>query len=325
MLMFLRYFVFSMKQDSKITIIAYENKHKQTWDNFIDLSKNSTFLFKRDFMEYHQDRFVDESLLFYLNDALVAVFPANRNNTTIYSHQGLTYGGLIIGNNVRFSVYKLLFNCLMEHFKANGVTDVYIKPIPSLYGEQANDELQFLSQFYNSKVEHNIGSVIFQNDRKVISKSIIRNSNKALRNGITIKATDDFNFFWNNLLEPRLLSKFNKKPIHSLDEILRLKKLFPDHIQLIGAFLNDVMIAGTILFVNKNYLKSQYIAGNKEYNSLGGLDLLHLHIIENLDRHYFDFGTSSLDSSVNENEKLLAWKEQFGARTIIFSTYHFKL
>jgi hypothetical protein len=37
----------------------------------------------------------DYSLLIFEEDKLIAVLPANRVSDTVYSHQGLTYGGLV--------------------------------------------------------------------------------------------------------------------------------------------------------------------------------------------------------------------------------------
>ena len=60
-----------------IEVNIYQKKLKTHWDKFIDNASNSTFLFKRDFIEYHNDRFKDFSLLFYKNEKLIAVLPAN--------------------------------------------------------------------------------------------------------------------------------------------------------------------------------------------------------------------------------------------------------
>ncbi len=82
------------------SLSIYHSKLKSQWDNFIDKSKNGTFLFQRDFLEYHKDQYEDYSILFYKDNDVVAVFPANKINSSIYSHQGLTYGGLIIGSHI---------------------------------------------------------------------------------------------------------------------------------------------------------------------------------------------------------------------------------
>ena len=47
-----------------IDIVKYNHNMKAEWDAFVKTSKNGTFLFMRDYMEYHNDRFIDYSLLF---------------------------------------------------------------------------------------------------------------------------------------------------------------------------------------------------------------------------------------------------------------------
>ena len=314
-----------MVKKHSIKVIRYENQLKNNWDGFVNEAKNGTFLFQRNFMEYHSDRFDDFSLLFFLDDELVALLPACKIGTVCYSHKGLTYGSLVVKKQCKFHLYKDIFTALIHFLKAENFTELIIKTIPSIYCESGNDELSFLHQFYHGAVEMNIGSVIFNTKEIVFSKSIVRNAKNASKKGIELRKSNDFTTFWNDLLLPRLEERFNKKPIHSLNEIIYLKERFSDKIELYAAFLNNEMIAGTILFNNKNFVKSQYIASKSNYNKLGGLDLLHYEIIKNLKTDFFDFGTSSEDLSNAENSNLLAWKEQFGARTIVFPTYTFKI
>jgi len=314
-----------MVKKHSIKVIRYENQLKNNWDSFVNEAKNGVFLFQRNFMEYHSDRFNDFSLMFFSDNELVALLPACKIDTVCYSHKGLTYGGLIVKKECKFGLYKEIFTALIDFLRDQNFTELIIKTLPSIYSEAGNDELAFLHQFYEGSIEMNIGSVIYKTKDVVFSKSVVRNAKNAQRKGIEIKKSNDFTTFWNDLLLPRLEERFNKKPIHSLDEIIYLKERFPDEIELYTAFLNDEMIAGTILFNNKNFVKSQYIASKSNYNKLGGLDLLHSEIINNLKTDYFDFGTSSQDLSTAENSNLLAWKEQFGARTIVFPTYTFKI
>ena len=39
--------------------------YRQEWDNMVENSANGTFLFKRNYMEYHAHRFIDFSLMVY--------------------------------------------------------------------------------------------------------------------------------------------------------------------------------------------------------------------------------------------------------------------
>lgn len=81
-------------------IIKYENKYKEEWNQFINISKNGTFLLNRDYMEYHSDRFPDHSYIFLdEKDKISALIPGTVKGEIFYTHRGLTYGGLILDKN----------------------------------------------------------------------------------------------------------------------------------------------------------------------------------------------------------------------------------
>ena len=325
MLLFLCYFVFRMKSIHTIEIKRYTNTFKKQWDVFVTEAKNSTFLFRRDFMEYHKDRFEDFSLLLFVNDQLEAVLPACKVKNKVMSHKGLTYGGLLVKSSCRFNLFENLFNHLIDYLKKNNVQQLELKTLPTIYGKSASDEVSYLCSLYNGSFVQNAGSVIYLKKEKEISKSIFRNAKNAQKKGIEIRETTDFDTFWNDLLIPRLEERYHKKPIHSLEEIKYLKEKFPDEIVLKGAFLEEEMIAGTVLFQSETFVKSQYIGSKTAFNKLGAIDLLHLEIIHNLKQEYFDFGTSTDPETGAIHKNLLVWKEQFGARTLSMPTYLFTI
>jgi hypothetical protein len=113
----------------KYTIKQYESSFYEVWNAFIGKAKNATFLFHRDFMEYHKDRFEDNSLLIFKDDLCVAVLPANKQGAIAFSHQGLSYGGLVYDEKLTlenviacfaavlcFLNEKELFNCPIKQF-----------------------------------------------------------------------------------------------------------------------------------------------------------------------------------------------------------------
>ena len=325
MLLFLCYFVFRMKSTHTIEIKRYTDTFKKQWDAFVDEAKNSTFLFRRDFMEYHKDRFEDFSLMLFVNDQLEAVLPACKVKDKVISHKGLTYGGLLVRSSCKFNLFERLFSHLTEYLKQHDIHQLEIKSLPTIYGQSSSDEISYLCSLYNGSFFQSAGSVIYLKKEKIISKSIFRNAKNAQRKGVVIRETNAFDIFWNDLLIPRLEERYHKKPIHSLKEIKYLKEKFPDEIILIGAFLEEEMIAGTVLFQSKTFVKSQYIGSKTTFNKLGAIDLLHLEMINNLKQEYFDFGTSIDPETGTIHNGLLAWKEQFGARILSMPTYLFNI
>lgn len=110
-----------------MTILPYSVNKREVWNRFVEESKQGTFLLDRNFMDYHADRFFDCSLLVYnddnndaelSDDSLIALFPANwvEKEKTVYSHQGLTYGGLITKASITQSeVLKIMQKILMYY------------------------------------------------------------------------------------------------------------------------------------------------------------------------------------------------------------------
>ena len=101
-----------------ITIKLYDKSKKNDWDSFLDIAKNSHFLFKRDYMDYHAKIFNDFSLMFYNEKKkLIAVLPANIKEDKVYSHQGLTFGGLVVNPKATTELVYEVFLALLNFLK----------------------------------------------------------------------------------------------------------------------------------------------------------------------------------------------------------------
>ncbi len=288
------------------------------------ISKNATFLFYRDFMEYHQDRFDDYSLLVYKKDELVALFPANRVGDRLYSHQGLTYGGLILSTAIKLEETIAAFSILLKFLFSQGVNILLLKQMPSIYNRVPSEETQYLSFILRAELyRRDVLSVIDLKERIKISNNRVEGYKRGKKHGLAIREVDRFDTFWNEILIENLKSKHQAKPVHNLEEITLLKHQFPENIRQFNVYNKDKIVAGATIFETKNVAHCQYISGNKEKNQLGCLDLLHIYLIDTVFKHkkFFDFGVSNENSGRNINQGLLFWKEGFGARTITQDFY----
>src|SRR5262249_47787360 len=118
---------------SGFRLVRYSPDRKAAWDEFVARSKNGTFLFRRDYMDYHADRFHDSSLMAFQRNHLIAVLPANREGDALVSHGGLTYGGFVAGDRLRTAHVLDLFAALLDHAREAGVRTVTYKPVPHIY------------------------------------------------------------------------------------------------------------------------------------------------------------------------------------------------
>ena len=119
---------------SQIKVIRYEPGHKSVWDNFIARSKNGPFLFYRDYMDYHADRFPDCSQMFFNEqEKLVAVLPATAQGETLSSHAGLTFGGIVSDTQMKTPLMLEVFEALAAHLRAAGISRLIYKAVPHIY------------------------------------------------------------------------------------------------------------------------------------------------------------------------------------------------
>lgn len=308
------------------SLSIYNSNLKSQWDNFIVGSKNGTFLFYRDFLEYHKDRFNDYSILFYKNDKVIAILPANKLKNKIYSHQGLTYGGLILEDNIKFSDVLQVFKLLLSHLNESNYESLIIKEIPEIYNVLPSDEVKYLLHKTNAElIRRDVLSVI-KIGRNSYSRDRIQGNKRGEKLKLNIKEVSNFEDFWNIILIPNLKNKHGVNPVHSLEEITRLNSIFPNNIRQFNVYLKERIVAGATIFETKTTAHVQYISGNEEKNKLGSLDFLFTYLIEKVfsNKEYFDFGISNENNGKNINEGLLYWKEGFGARSITQDFYEIK-
>lgn len=275
-------------------------------------------------MEYHRDRFEDYSLMIYDKEKLVSILPANRVGETIYSHQGLTYGGLGLLINAKLYDVIYIFKDILKFLKENEIYKLIIKKIPTIYCDTFSDEIDYLIHVCNGKtiMKHNISVIKLDSDFK-ISKSRRECINRGKKLNLVIKEEESLNIFWNDLLTPILKEKYNSKPVHSLEEIKYLKAKFPKNIRHFNVYHNDQIVCGTTLFITKHVVKPQYIAGSESNNSLGSIDFLYNYLINEIakDKTFFDFGPSHENNGLSIVKNINFWKESFGAHSLVQEFY----
>lgn len=305
-------------------IVRYQPEFKQQWDAFVSKAKNATFLFYRDFMEYHSDRFEDCSLMVLKNDKVLALLPANKNGDMVCSHQGLTYGGIVVDKKAKIETTMLLFKEVLSYLEKQKISKLEIKLLPSIYTDFPSQELQYILFLLEAKLHRrDVLSVIDLSKPLSFSSGRKEGVKRGIKNKLEVKEVFEFESFWNQILIPTLEEKHQATPVHTLEEITLLHKRFPKNIRQFNVYLNDTIVAGTTVFVSKNVAHSQYIAGNADKNQLGSLDFLHHYLLNDIfaAKKYFDFGISNENQGRNLNKGLSFWKESFGANTVVQDFY----
>jgi hypothetical protein len=309
---------------NKYSVKKYTENDYKIWNDFIAHAKNATFLFHRDFMEYHKDRFEDYSLLVFEDKKLVAVLPANKDEENVYSHHGLTYGSLVYQEMLKLPSVIEVFKSILFFLNSNAIQKLQIKLIPSVYHQKPSEELNYALFLSEARlIQRDTLAVIDLSNTYSLSKIRRRGIKNAINNRLILKEAGSFDDFWNEILIPNLAQKHQAKPVHSLEEITKLKALFPEKIRQFNVYENETIVAGTTIFESSNVAHSQYISGKEGRNELGGIDFLFYKLISEVfkNKRFFDFGISNESQGRKLNDGLSYWKESFGASTIVHDFY----
>ncbi|WP_322010894.1 GNAT family N-acetyltransferase [Paraburkholderia sp. J12] len=307
--------------DTALSLKVYAAEHAGIWNDVVRRSCNGNFLHEREYMDYHNDRFEDASLILLRNGKPVGVFPASRDGATISSHGGLTYGGLLHTEELGAHDTLLAFAAMGEHYRKLGVQSVIYKATPQVFHRMpCQNDLYALTCAGAKLVRRDASTVISLEEPLRFSKGRKWAVNKARKAGITIRQSDDIDRF--HTLLAQVLEKFDARPTHSSAELRLLSGRFPDAITLHVAEQDDTLLAGAIMFDFGHVVHTQYMANSDAGREMGALDLLLAELITRYgQRKFFSFGISTEQQGLHLNAGLIAQKEAFGGRTIVHDFY----
>ena len=309
-------------------IRRYRRDDKELWNSFVNKARNATFLFDRNYMDYHADRFDDNSFMFYHKGKLKAVLPANVAGDTLYSHQGLTYGGLLLDKKATVEDVLECFDSMNSWLRENGISKVVYKALPWIYQQYPSEEdLYALTWKCKAQlISRDISSSIVIDNKLKFAESRKSGIRKALSLNIEVGESNDVDGFW-HVLEDNLGNRYNAKPVHTASEMKLLMSRFPNNIKLYVAKMNGEIVGGTLIYVTPQVVHTQYISASVEGKKHGALDLLFDYIINKVyaNCRYFDFGKSTEQGGAYLNEPLIFQKEGFGGRGVCYDWYQWEL
>lgn len=280
-------------------------------------------MFDRDYMDYHSDRFADNSLLFYEDDKLLALLPLNITDNVLYSHQGLTFGGFITDKTMKQEKMCECFNVLLTYMQNRGIQKLIYKAIPYIYHKIPSQEDLYALFTYKAQLYRvDCSSSIALAHPFSLPKGRKSQISRAKRENVQISQSQDFPAFV-TLLNNVLHTRHQSKAVHNAEELALLSGRFPEFIKLFIAHQAQTILAGALIFIYPNLIHTQYLAVNDKGREIGALDLLLKTLIDTYadSKTYFDFGISTESNGTFLNTGLISQKEGFGGRTITHQFY----
>lgn len=316
-----------------IEVNKFIEKQSDLWEEIVANANNGTIFHTRQFLSYHPSgRFTDHSLIFSKKDKSFVVFPAAErsvaNKKFLVSHPGTSYGSFVVPEALSFSDSYALVEVLIKYAKSQKFDGIRLTPPPTIYNHRLSNYIDFaLVQHGFHYLKREISSILFleetveQNLAK-FKPSHKRAVRKAQKTGIVVKESDKYAEFY-EILKNNLKIRHNVTPTHTLEELLKVKELFPSKIKLFGAFLNGKMVAGVVNFIcNSDVVLAFYISHDEQYQETRALNLLFYSIFEwAIKEGYkvFDFGIFTVNEDPNFG--LARFKENFGASGMFRDTF----
>jgi hypothetical protein len=321
-----------------IDVRPYHASQQDEWDTFVSRSNNGTIFHQQQFFNYHPTgRFTFHHLCFYESGRLIAVLPASitENGTCLESPVGASYGGLVLPTDLKYIQNEAIVDALMNYAVKLGLKKILLTPAPFIYQNRLCQDIDYALALRGFDFErHYISHAILLEPREnfisQFSATTRRYIHQCERNAdLTIdycESTKGYEEFYPILLDNK--TKHNAKPTHSLEELIRLKELFPKHIFLFLVRYKGKAIGGSVMFLCNEKVSLCFY--NMLYYEFEKLHPIH-YVMHRVVNWSIDLGCRYVDIGVSQNVKhenqmtpaysLIEYKEKFAAKGVLRSTF----
>jgi hypothetical protein len=305
-----------------LRIDRYDPQRLAVWDDFVRSSRNGHFMLQRGYMDYHAQRFRDESLLFLRGDRLVAVLPAHRCDRTLASHAGLPFAGLVVGPRTLHRDVRAVFELLGGYMRANSLTQFACTPTPVCYHSTPFEDDIYVLNTLGARCTMKLSAGFPGMAPPCQSAQTAHELRRIARKyPCLFREIDDVAAFWTHL-ERFLCECHGVRPVHTAEEMALLKSRFPTHIRMILAQAGSEVVAGLLIYLTDRVQRAQYVFRRGDERARISVRLI-LHVATHPDyqRAWHDLGTSVSPLTGQLDSGVLLNKEITGARGTIVQSW----
>lgn len=322
-----------------LKLVKYEDKYYGQWNNFIESSNNGTIFHRLDFLDYHKDRFKDNThnLLWLKGDTIFAVMPFaifNENNKLVgKSPYGASFGGLVYGKKFHLKYAIEIVDSLHKYINDLGINEISITLTPDYYSTFSNNYFEYaLSRKGFNLYIRDIFNVLPLSQEYVEVWSRFegrsRTAIKKAKNNFKLLLNTTIEEFYPILLEDKTRHN-NSQPTHSFSQLLCLKNIFPDRIifDVAVSTINNSKAGICYFSCNQNTIMTFYLSQEDKAVGENGINVLLEHGIKRACENNFkllDFGGSSIGYNI-QNIGVAEFKEGFGSKGRLRDSYLMKL
>ncbi|HEY5615050.1 MAG TPA: GNAT family N-acetyltransferase [Bacteroidota bacterium] len=315
-----------------LRVIPYTEDWKSRWDTFVLQSNNGTMFHLQRFFDYHdKGKFRWHHLLFLEKDKLVAVLPASMMGSTIESPIGSSYGSFVTGD-IGFTTALEIVDAFSDYCREQHVERTLLTPAPFIYQQSVSQNIDYALAYRDFTFDkHYISHAIPLTNPDFVSSfqsTARRYIHKYLREKpLNIEMSDDLEAFYPILLNNK--ERHGVKPTHTLAELEKLRKLFPDRIVLFLVKKGSKPIAGSLVFVcNTQVVLCFYNMLLYKYEQYNPIHAVMYEVVKwatEQGHRWVDIGVSQdtkAENPMTPSLNLIRFKEKFNARGILRSTFY---
>ncbi|HEX2084199.1 MAG TPA: hypothetical protein VHF89_00830 [Solirubrobacteraceae bacterium] len=306
----------------------YDDAGRETWNVLARGARVPHFMFDRAYMEYHADRFTDASLVVLRRGRPAALLPASRSGDVVTSHGGLTFGGLLGGGDLTAARTLAALEAVVATLRAGGARRLVYKAAPHVYHRvPAEEDLYALTSLGARLTRRDLSAALAPAERLPPHPTRGRNARAARASGLAVEEERAFEELM-EVVRGNLAERHGVAPTHDASEMRLLADRFAEQIRLFAVRGHTgEILAGTVVYETPVVAHAQYIAATAGGRRLYALDLLFEDLVERRFAHkrWFDFGISTVEEGRVLNAGLARYKENFGARGVVYDHYALEL
>lgn len=333
-------------EQSPVRVVQYDPAlHFELWEAFVRRSMNGTAFHFQQFLSYHSSgRFQFEHLMFFQSERLVAVLPGgiSQDGESYESPLGSSYGSFVV-EDISADTALAIVTAFLGYLRERGLKRTFLTSAPVIYQPVLTQNLDFALlyrgfAYQRHYISHAIDlkkeGALFDHFQPTTRKYIRRIQREHPEVNVREVAREDMEeglrTFYPILLENK--SKYNARPTHSLDELVRLNELLPDLMKLFLVYKGDRPMAGSLLFMaNERVAVIFYHMLYYEFKEYRPIYLL----MDAVTRWAKSAGLSFVDIGVSQDTSddnpmtpalsLIRFKEKFDSRGVLRSTMSLEL
>jgi hypothetical protein len=316
-----------------IQVVPYTDDLKERWDTFVLNSNNGTMFHLQKFFDYHpKGRFKWNHLVFLDKKEIIAVLPGAAMGSTFESPIGASYGS-VVTNVISFATALELVDAFSEYCRDHSIERALLTPPPFIYQKVISQNMDFALAYrgfsYDKHyISHSIPLATKGDFLASFQSTARRYIHKNLREKtLTVEMNDDYEAFYPILIKNK--ARHDVKPTHTLNELLQLKKLLPENLQLFLVYKGSKPIAGSLMFAcNQQVALCFYNMLLYEYEQYNPIHI----VMYDVAKWAIERGFSWIDIGVSQDTKaenpmtpsmnLILFKERFNSHGILRSTFY---